>query len=71
MEISTEPGRSAWDVEIPCKKMEWDRVLSSSKISQSGHRVRERSTHAKREAKRTAETPQASTSKDERQNRRR
>ena len=46
MEISTEPGRSAWDVEIPCKKMEWDRVLSSSKISQSGHRVRERSTHA-------------------------
>ena len=41
MEISTEPGRSAWDVEIPCKKMEWDRVLSSSKISQSGHRVRE------------------------------
>lgn len=50
MEISTEPGRSAWDVEIPCKKMEWDRVLSSSKISQSGHRVRERSTRGKRSA---------------------
>ena len=28
MEISTEPGRNRGDVEIPCKKMEWDRVLS-------------------------------------------